>query len=127
LRRLAERLVAQYKIDPHRMVVCGHGRGGTIAWQAALSFRDLFRGVVAIASPPPRSLRVPPNDPSLRLAIVAALPANKENAAPIALGLRKFDDAGYNLATMTTTSSTGQLSDDERNVLARWIDTLDRF
>ena len=75
----------------------------------------------------PRPLRVPPNEPSQRLAIFAALPASKDSAAPISLGLRKFADAGYNVATITTTSATGQLSDDERNQLARWIDTLDRF
>lgn len=127
LRRLSEHLLAQYKVDPHRTIMCGQGTGGTIAWQAAISFRDLYRGVAAIASPPPRSLRVPPNDPSLRLAIFAALPADKENATPITIGLRKFDDAGYNVATMTTTSATGKLSDDERYQVARWLDTLDRF
>jgi hypothetical protein len=72
-------------------------------------------------------LRVPPNEPSQRFAVFAALPASKETAAPISLGLRKFADAGHNVATITTASASGQLSDDERNQLARWIDTLDRF
>jgi serine protease Do len=127
LRRLSEHAVAQYKIDPRRMVVYGQGKGGTIAWPLALSSRDLFRGVIASATPFPRPLRVPPNEPSQRIAIFAALPASKESAAPISLGLRKFADAGYSVATITTASATGQLSDDERNQLARWIDTLDRF
>jgi hypothetical protein len=127
LRRLSEHVVAQYKIDPHRMVVYGQGKGGTIAWPLGLSSRDLFRGIAGSATPLPRPLRVPPNEPSQRIAIFAALPASKESASPISLGLRKFADAGYNVATITTISATGQLSDDERNQLARWIDTLDRF
>jgi serine protease Do len=127
LRRLTERVIAEYKIDPHRMVAYGQGKGGTMAWTLALSSRDVFRGVATSATPLPRPLRVPPNEPSLRLAIFAALPANKESATPITLGLHKFADAGYNVATITTASATGQLSEDECNQLARWIDTLDRF
>jgi poly(3-hydroxybutyrate) depolymerase len=127
LRRLSEHVIAQYKIDPHRMIVYGQGKGGTIAWPLALSSRDIFRGIVTSATPLPRPLRVPPNEPSQRFAIFAALPASKESAAPISLGLHKFADAGHNVATITTANSSGQLSDDERNQLARWIDTLDRF
>jgi serine protease Do len=127
LRRLSEHVVTQYKIDPHRMVIYGQAKGGAIAWPLALSSRVLFRGVATSATPLPRPLRVPPNEPSQRIAIFAALPANKESASPISSGLRKFADAGYNIATITTISATGQLSDDERNQLARWIDTLDRF
>ncbi len=127
LRRLTERVIAQYKIDSHRMVVYGQGKGGAIAWPLALSSRDVFRGVATSTSPLPRPLRVPPNEPSQRVAIFTALPASKESAVPISLGLRKFADSGYNVATITTASAAGQLSDDERNQLARWIDTLDRF
>jgi serine protease Do len=127
LRRLSERVIAQYKLDPNRMVVYGQGKGGTIAWPLALSSRDIFHGIATSATPLPRPVRVPANEPSQRLAIFAALPASKESAAPISIGLRKFADAGYNVATITTASSNGQLSDDERNQLARWIDTLDRF
>jgi hypothetical protein len=31
------------------------------------------------------------------------------------------------VTTITTASPTSQLTDDERNQIARWIDTLDRF
>ncbi len=127
LRRLSERVVAQYKIDSHRMVVYGQGTGGTIAWLVALSSRDLFQGVVAAAAPLPRPLRVPQNEPAQRLAIFAAISPSKQAAAPITLGLHKLDDAGYNVTTLTTENAAGQLSDDERKQLARWIDTLDRF
>jgi serine protease Do len=127
LRRLSEKIVAQYKIDPNRMVVCGQGAGGTIAWRLALLSRDIFHGVAALWSPLPRGTRVPQNEPAERLAIFAAIPPTKETAASITLGLHKIDDAGFNVTTLTTAGNTGQLSDDERSQLGRWIDTLDRF
>jgi serine protease Do len=127
LRRLSEHVIAKYKIDPHRTVVYGQGKGGSLAWPLALLSRDIFRGIATSAAPLPRPLRVPSNEPSQRFAIFAALPASKESAAPISLGLRKFTDAGYNVATITTAGPSGQLSEDERNQLAHWIDTLDRF
>jgi poly(3-hydroxybutyrate) depolymerase len=127
LRRLAEHLIAQYKIDPHRMVVCGNGKGGGIAWPLGLASRDIFHGIITAAAPLPRPLRVPPSEPSQRFAIFAALPSSKDSATPTSTGLRKFTEGGYNVTTITTASPTSQLTDDERNQIARWIDTLDRF
>jgi hypothetical protein len=45
----------------------------------------------------------------------------------MARGLKSVQDAGYNVTTITTSTNTGQLSDAQREELARWIDTLDRF
>ena len=127
LRRLTEHVVSQYKIDPHRMVIFGQGKGGSLAWPLALASRDLVRGLATSATPLPRPLRVPTNEPSMRFAIFSVLPAGKDLAAPISAGLKKFADAGFNVETITAASPTGPLSEDERNQLARWIDTLDRF
>jgi serine protease Do len=127
LRRLGAQIVDQYKVDLNRMVVHAQGNGGAIAWLAALSSRDLFSGVVSAAAPLPRPLKLPQNDPAQRLAVLAALPSNKEAAAPVSINLRKLADAGFNVATLTTANAAGQLSDEDRNVVARWIDTLDRF
>ena len=127
LRRLMERVVADYKTDPNRVVVCGQEGGGAMAWMMGLASRDLFRGVAALAAPLPRQIRVPPNEPTQRLAIFAGIPSNKDSAAQIAYGLEKATDAGYNVTTLTTLDATGKLSDKERDELARWIDTLDRF
>lgn len=127
LRRLTERVVTQYKIDSHRLVVGGQGNTGAIAWPLGLASRDLFRGIATSAATLPRQVRVPPTDAALRLAVFAAIPPKKDAAAPITQGLQKVADAGYNVATITTVNTTGQLSDAERNELARWIDTLDRF
>jgi serine protease Do len=127
LRRLAEHIASKYQIDPNRFVAAGQGNGGSLAWVLALANRDLFHGAALIAAPLPRAVRVPQNEPTQRLSILAALPASKEAAIPVSLGLKKVAEAGYNITTVTTTNAAGQLSDDERNQLARWLDSLDRF
>jgi serine protease Do len=127
LQRVLQRVVAQYKIDPRRVVVGGRGRTGAIVWPLALASRDLVRGIAAVAAPLPRGNRVPENDPTQRLAIFAAIPPSKDVAAPILLDLKRVTEGGYNVTTITAIAPTGELSDAERNELARWIDTLDRF
>jgi poly(3-hydroxybutyrate) depolymerase len=127
LRRLLERVVAQYRIDRQRIVVYGRGGGGAMAWMLGISSRDLVRGVATSAAPLPRQIRVPDNEPSQRLAVFAALPADKNAATQIAIGLEKLSDAGYPATTITTGDRDGRLSDPQRDELARWIDMLDRF
>jgi serine protease Do len=127
LRRLMERVVSQHKIDPHRVVVFGEENGGAMAWLTGLASRDIVRGLATSAAPLPRQIRLPQNEPTLRLAIFAAIPTNKEASTPIAQGLEKAVDAGYNVTTISMTDTTEALSDRQREELARWIDSLDRF
>ena len=127
LHRLLERVTTQYKIDPRRVVVGGQGATGSIAWHLGLASRDMVRGIATTAAPLSRQIKVPPNDPAQRLAIFAAIPPKKDAAAQIAQGLKSVADAGYNVATITTVTTTGQFSDAEREELARWFDSLDRF
>jgi poly(3-hydroxybutyrate) depolymerase len=127
LRRLSERIIAQFKIDPNRVVVFGEEGGGTMAWKLGLGSRDLFRGIIPSSAPVPRQLRVPPNEPSLRLAILGLTPADAETAGQFARSLQRAADAGYNVTSNTTLNTAGKLSGKEREEIARWIDTLDRF
>jgi serine protease Do len=127
LRRLIERVVSQYRIDPRRVVVYGQGGGGAMASVLALSSRDIFSGVATTAAPLPRTVTVPDNDPAARLAVLAGLPADESQAAIIRQGLKKLSDAGYPVTAVTLANSAGGLTADERELLARWIDTLDRF
>jgi serine protease Do len=127
LHRLLEQAIAQYKIDPRRVIVGGQGAAGSIAWPLGLASRDIVRGIVAVASPLPRQSKVPQNDPAQRLAVFAGIPAKNELTARIAVGLKSISDAGFNVTTIATQSTTGELKESERADLANWIDTLDRF
>jgi serine protease Do len=127
LRRLIERVIADYKVDPRRVVVYGQEGGGTMAWLLGLSSRDLFRGIATTAAALPRQINAPANEPSQRVAIFSVMPAAKDVAAQVAQGLEKLSEAGYPVTTVTVAGANSKFSDAQLEELARWIDTLDRF
>jgi serine protease Do len=128
LRRLLERVTLQYRIDRHRVVVYGEESGAALAWLLGLAQRDVIRGIATAAGPLPRQVRVPQNEPAQRLAIFAAVPSGSDAAAvQIAEGLRKITDAGYTATTISLAGDARHLTDLQREELARWIDSLDRF
>jgi serine protease Do len=127
LRRLSERVVADYKIDPRRVVIYGQSGGGAMAWLLGLSSRDLFRGVAVSAAALPRGSNVPANEPAERTAIFAGIPVAKDVAAQMADGLKQVSEAGYPITTVVAVETAGALTASQREEFARWIDTLDRF
>jgi serine protease Do len=127
LRRVLDRVVKQHKVDPHRVVAYGEAGGGAMAWLLAISGRDVIRGVAISAAPLPRQLKVPPSEPTLRLAVFAALPSAGDLSVQIGQGLQKFSEAGYPVTTLANVNESGKLTSSEHNDLARWIDSLDRF
>jgi poly(3-hydroxybutyrate) depolymerase len=127
LGRLVARLINQYKVDPRRVVIFGRGSGGPIAWSLGFSGRGVIRGIAVSAAPLPRRMTVPANEPNQRLAIFAATSSAKDASIPTAQGLQKCADAGYPVSTVALESNNGELADQVREELARWIDTLDRF
>jgi len=127
LRRLSERVLAEYHVDRRRVVVYGEQGGGAMAYLLALVSRDLFSGVATSSAALPRTVDPPKAEPTSRLAVFAGLPADESRLAQIQLGLKKLSDAGYPVTATTIADRNGQLSSDERQQLARWIDALDRF
>ena len=98
-----------------------------MASMLALASREIFSGLATSVAPLPRTLPLPDNDPAARLAILAGLPTDESQAAIIRQGLKKLSDAGYSVTSVMLASSAGTLSADERELVGRWIDTLDRF
>jgi hypothetical protein len=108
-------------------VVFGQGSGGQIAWSLGFSGRSVLRGIAVSAAPLPRRMTVPANEPGQRLAIFAAISTGNDVSIPTSQGLQKCADAGYAVSTVTLANDSGELAEQERDELARWIDTLDRF
>lgn len=127
LHRLLQQVKAKYRLDPHRVVVGGTGNTGAIAWPLALASRSLVSGIVSIAAPLPRQIKVPANDPANRFSVFAAIPPKKEVAATMNQGLKSMVDAGYNVTTITTNDITGNLNELNLEEISRWLDSLDRF
>jgi hypothetical protein len=98
-----------------------------MAYLLGLGRRDVFSGIATTAATLPRQIKAPESEQAQRLAVMAGLPADAKDALPVAQGLKKISDAGYPVSTITTADSAGRLGDSEREELARWIDTLDRF
>ena len=115
LRRLIERVVSQYRIDPRRVVVYGQGGGGALGVGACTGEPgNLHRRGHDCGAPLPRTAKVPDNDPAARLAIFAGLAADDNEAALVRSGLKKLTDAGYPVTAVTLENSKGSLSADER-------------
>lgn len=127
LRRLSERVLAEYRVDPRRVVVFGQEGGGAMAYLLALVSRDLFTGVATSAATLPRTITPPQAQPSRRLAVFAGLPAESGRSAQMLSGLKKLREAGYPVTALSIIQADGRLSVGEREQLARWIDSLDRF
>lgn len=127
LRRLSERVLAEYHVDRRRVVVYGEEGGGAMAYLLALVSRDLYSGVATSSAPLPRTVDPPKTEPTTRLAVYAGLPTVDERAAQLQVGLKKLSDAGYPITAVTIADRNGRLSENERQQLAHWIDALDRF
>ncbi len=127
LRRLSERVLAEYVVDPRRVVAFGQEGGGAMAYLLTLVSRDLFTGVATSTAVLPRTVDPPSAQPTRRLAVFAGLPNDDSRRAQAQLGLKKLSDAGYPVTAITIAAPTGTLSPEEREQLSRWIDTLDRF
>jgi poly(3-hydroxybutyrate) depolymerase len=127
LRRLTERVLAEYPVDRRRVVVFGQEGGGAMAYLLALVSQDLFTGVATSAAALPRTIDPPSAQPTTRLAVFAGLPANDSRRAQTQNGLKKLADAGYPVTVTTVANQSGKLSAEEREQLSRWLDSLDRF
>jgi serine protease Do len=127
LRKLTERVLAEYPVDHNRVVVFGQEGGGAMAYLLALVSRDLFTGVATSAAALPRTIDPPSAQPSTRLAVFASLPNHDSRRAQAQQGLKKLSDAGYPVTTVSGASPKGELTSDESDFFARWIDALDRF
>jgi poly(3-hydroxybutyrate) depolymerase len=120
-------VLAEYRIDPRRVVVFGQEGGGAMAYLLALVSRDLFTGVASSAAALPRTVDPPSAQPTTRLAVFAGLPVDPSRLAQVQLGIKKLREAGYPVTAATVGNSDGTLSAADREQLARWIDSLDRF
>jgi serine protease Do len=127
LRKLTERVLNEFSVDRNRVVVFGQEGGGAMAYLLALVSRDLFTGVATSAAALPRTIDPPSAQPSTRLAVFASLPNDDSRRAQTQQGLKKLSETGYPVTTATAASSKGDLSSDEREFFADWIDALDRF
>ena len=115
--------------DPRRVVVAGEGKAGQLAYALAMAARKWVRGVAAIDSPLPRTLKLPQNSPNERLAVLSV----ETQDAPLSVLIRrdasKLAEAGYPTSRIERRADRqgDELDAVTRGKLVRWVDGLDRF
>ncbi|MEQ8211135.1 MAG: PDZ domain-containing protein [Lacipirellulaceae bacterium] len=130
LKRLLGELRRVIRPDMRRVVVAGAGKSGQLAYRVALANRGMVAGVAPVTAPLPRTIKIPANQPSERLAILVVQQQNSPLAALTRQNLEQLTEAGYPASELIFEATGGQkqtLDAEGREKLARWIDTLDRF
>jgi serine protease Do len=123
--KLLERLRSTYTVDPARIVVHGHERGGTMAYLLAFRQRDTIRAVAAVEALPVG--RPPENDPLNRLAVYAALAKKSPHAVEWEQAVEQLHERKIPVTMKDLGDQPRYLSAAELAELARWIDMLDRM
>jgi serine protease Do len=131
LARLLVASAARLGADPRRIVLAGEGKAGQLAYAVGLKARKIVRGIAVIDSPLPRTLELPQNSPSQRLAVLSVATQNAPLTLLIQQDLKKLADAGFPASQVVRRdlppASGGQLDAATRATIARWIDGLDRL
>jgi serine protease Do len=130
LGRLLQSLPRRFDADPRRIVLAGEGKGGQLAYAIAFRARKFVRGIAVVDSPLPRTLELPQNSPTQRLAVLSVETENAPLTQLIRQDVKRIAEAGFPASTLTrreASTQSGELDAVTRAAIARWIDGLDRF
>jgi poly(3-hydroxybutyrate) depolymerase len=130
LEMLVRTMAQRFKIDSRRAVVCGRGQAGQLAFAVAFRRRSGLSGAIGIDAPLPRTLRLPPNLPGYRLALLCVESKNSSFAPLIRKDMELLRAAGYPTSWLQRSVTDGdvrELDQQTRAAIARWIAGLDRF
>ncbi len=123
---LVEEIREHYTIDPHRIAVHGYGDASPIVAVSAFRERDVFRGMSLVGAP----LRVPPPEahPDSPLQIQFMLGADDPALEATEASLESLRERKIP-ATLITIPDHGHAypSAEWVDVIARWVDALDRI
>ena len=126
IRKTIDNVINTYNIDRNRIVSFGRQAGGAMSLILGFSHRDLVRGIIPVDAPFPLRAGITPNDPAERLAIHAILVKGSPVGATIGNAIKALEAAKYPVG-QTELESPGKITDQLRESLAQWIDSLDRI
>jgi len=115
VKQLMRTLIERYQIDRRRVALVGTEVSNRVTLAMWLANRELIRGTVFASADMPQRLQVPENEsqqPSLLLFQAAG--SDRQTAKT----LKQFSDRGFSPATC---------ADANPDVLAAWVDSLDRL
>lgn len=126
IRKTMDNIINTYNIDRNRIVSFGRQAGGAMSLILGFSQRDLVRGVIPVDAPFPLRAGISPNDPAERLAVHAILVKGSPVSNAIGNAIKALEAAKYPVSR-TELESPGKITDELRESLTQWIDSLDRI
>ena len=126
IRKTMDNIINTYNIDRNRIVSFGRQAGGAMSLILGFSQRDLVRGVIPVDAPVPLRAGISPNDPAERLAVHAILVKGSPVSNAIGNAIKALEAAKYPVSR-TELESPGKITDELRESLTQWIDSLDRI
>jgi serine protease Do len=118
---------ARYSIDPQRIVVFGNQAGGSMAYLVALSNRELIRGVATVDAAVPMRGPAPENEPTMRLAVFSAVPADSKLTQRIAPAMQVLAEKKFPVTNLELAAGSDELTGEAFAQFVRWLDSLDRL
>ncbi len=125
LGQLVRAAMRRLRGDPLRVAIAGRGKGGQLAY--LLGLRHRVPAVVPIDTPLPRTVTLGENRPGQRLLVLSLESQNSPLKPLLRKDLGRLQAAGYPTARWEMRAADGQLQPRDRDAIARWIDSLDRF
>ena len=126
IRKTMDNIINTYNIDRNRIVSFGRQAGGAMSLILGFSQRDLVRGVIPVDAPFPLRAGISPNDPAERLAVHAILVKGSPVSRAVGNAIKALEAAKYPVSR-TELESPGEITDELRESLTQWIDSLDRI
>ncbi|MAP73832.1 MAG: hypothetical protein CMJ55_06155 [Planctomycetaceae bacterium] len=126
IRKTMDNIINTYNIDRNRIVSFGRQAGGAMSLILGFSQRDLVRGVIPVDAPFPLRAGISPNDPAERLAVHAILVKGSPVSRAVGNAIKALEAAKYPVSR-TELESPGKITDELRESLTQWIDSLDRI
>ncbi|MBX3412081.1 MAG: PDZ domain-containing protein [Pirellulales bacterium] len=120
-----EALRANYAIDATRLAVAGEKTGGTAAFVLAFQARDAVRAVGAIDCP--LMAKLTDHEPLRPLSIYLASASQTPFAAAQTKAIAKLREMKFPVTVQPLGETPRELTADEWQAFARWLDSLDRI
>ncbi len=125
LKKVLDKVIADYNVDRTRIVAHGYQGGGSQALQLAFQHRDLVRGVASVDGPV--TSQPPENEPIYRQAFYLTNAAKAQRAAQIKAGIERLRQFKYPVTVKEQGDTASHLTPDQLTELMRWVDSLDRM
>ena len=125
IRKTIDNLRKDYRIDTDRIGLFGADNSGAMAYLTGFTYRDVTRGIAVVNAAIPRSSPALFNEPLQRLSIWIGAPEEGRMAGRVKGNVELLQKLKF--PVVRTKLDSAEVTDDIREGVIRWLDTLDRL